>query len=280
MNAENDVAITVIKDYGWEPIRTYANSLARSGFRGTKLMFVQGIQPEARKKLIDLGFQLVDFTFFDPARGFGTVRFEPVIEFLQNNKDYRYIIWTDMRDAIFQTDPSPWLEQNLAPHKLLAASECVRIESEFYNRQWIEQAFSPEICSWLSKCEVCNSGCFAGDADTMLGVFSEIYDISLRSNERTGAFLDQAMFNYVIRTSPFKEAMRIIRAEEFFASCNFFLIPSQFTGVSTHPTPAPVIDSNTGLIYPAGRPEPFSVVHQYDRDPKWKVAVENRYRDE
>ncbi len=279
MNAANDVAITVIKDYGWEPIRTYANSLARSGFQGTKLMFVQNIQPEAKNRLTDLGFQLVDFTFLDPARGFGTVRFKPVIDFLQSNKNYRYIIWTDMRDAIFQTDPSPWLEQNLAPHKLLAASECVTIESEFYNRQWINQAFNAEICAWLGKCEICNSGCFAGDADVMLGVFSEIYDISLRSNERTGAFLDQAMFNYAIRTSPFKKVLRITRAEEFFASCNFFLIPSQFTGVSTHPIPAPVIDPNTGLIYPAKGDEPFSVVHQYDRDPKWKESVENRYKD-
>jgi hypothetical protein len=277
MDATNDVVVSVVKDYEWEALRVYATSLARSGFRGTKLMFIQNISVVARQELLKLGFTLVDYTFHDPDRGFGTVRFQPVIEYLTAHHNFRYVIWTDMRDSVFQSDPSPWLETNLSPHRLLAASECVVIRNEYYNLQWIRQAFSPEICTWLQDYEVCNSGCFAGDADTMLGVFSKIYEISLQSTEASGAYLDQGMFNYVLRISPFKEVTRILKAEEFFASCNFFLIPSQFTGVKTN-APSPVLDHSTGLMYPASKSEPFAIVHQYDRDPVWKTIVENRYK--
>lgn len=225
----------------------------------------------------------MDFDLVDPLRGFGTIRFSPAAEFLRNNKGFRYVMCTDMRDVVYQRDPSPWLEQNLSPYKLLASSEGVLIKNEQYNDQWVKQAF-PEDHAWIRENEVCNSGAIAGEADAMQAVFEKIYEISLRSTSETGGFLDQGLWNYVLRVSPFKEVTRISKTNEsFFTSCNWFLVHDYGrTAESTYghmwiDEPPVMLE---GLIYPKGRSEPYCIVHQYDRDAAWKVAVEKRYSSE
>ena len=243
-------------------------------------MLVQNISERARKNLLALGFKLVEFGFTDSLRGFGTIRFKPAADFLRDNKVFRYVICTDMRDVVYQRDPSPWLEQHLSPHRLLGCSEGLLIKNEVYNDQWVKQAF-PEEHSWLKELEVCNSGAIVGDAEIMQAVFERIYDISLRSTEATGAFLDQGLWNYVLRTSPFKEVSRISKTNEsFFASCNWFLVHDEGrTAESTHghkwiDEPPVLCD---GLIYPKGKSEPYAIVHQYDRDSQWYSAIAARY---
>ena len=283
MDSMNDLVMTVVRGYDWAPLKHYAVSLARCGFKGTKLMLVQNISELARKNLLDLGFKLVDFSVVDPLRGFGTIRFEPAAEFLRNNKGFRYVICTDMRDVVYQSDPSVWLEQHLSPYRLLASSEGVLIKHEHYNDQWVRQAF-PEDHVWIREHEVCNSGAIAGDAEMMLAVFEKIYEISLLSNENTGGFLDQGLWNYVLRISPFKEVIRISKTDEsFFTSCNWFLVHD--AGRSAESTygwmwidKPPVM--REGLVYPVGSSEPYCIVHQYDRDDEWKAAVEQRYNSD
>jgi hypothetical protein len=115
----------------------------------------------------------------------------------------------------------------------------------------------------------------------MQAVFEKIYEISLRSNSETGAFLDQALWNYVLRISPFKEVTRISKTDEsFFTSCNWFLVhDAGRTAESTHGHKwidrPPVMRES--LIYPPEGSEPYCLVHQYDRDENWKPIVEARY---
>ena len=280
MDSTNDLVMTVVKNYDWPALMLYAVSLAKCGFKGTKLMLVQGITPWARQELTQLGFKLIDFDFVDTLRGFGTIRFEPAAKFLRDNKGFRYVIWSDMRDAVYQRDPSEWLEKNLRPYRLLASSEGVLIKSEIYNDQWVRQAF-PEEHTWLKEHEVCNSGAIAGDAEVMQAVFEKIYEISLRSDSNTGAFLDQGLWNYVLRVSPFKEVSKISKTDEsFFTSCNWFLVHDHGrTAESTHGhmwiDRPPVM--REGLVYPPKGSEPYCLVHQYDRDSEWYAAVYKRY---
>ena len=62
MDAIHDCIIGVAKGYGWEQIRPYAVSLATSGFRGRKVLFVCDVTDAARTALHRLGFETVDYT--------------------------------------------------------------------------------------------------------------------------------------------------------------------------------------------------------------------------
>jgi hypothetical protein len=92
-----DAVIGVVKGYGWEELRNYAVSLAKCGFEGEKILFVDGISEEATKNLLRLGFVLVPYENPASIRGkkcgsqedslawgfFGRWRFRPVIDWLQ-----------------------------------------------------------------------------------------------------------------------------------------------------------------------------------------------------
>ena len=54
------------------------------------------------------------------------------------NKDYRFVVSTDVRDVIFQRNPSEWLENHLenSPHSIVSASEAIQRDSHCsYTRQ-------------------------------------------------------------------------------------------------------------------------------------------------
>src|ERR1700693_4094208 len=116
MDATNDLILTTAVRYDWPLLQTYAKSLVQSGFRGEKVILVQDVSFAARQGLLDLGFTLVDFSItnvWNPQ----LTRYTPAVNFLKD-KDFRYVIWTDMKDVIFQADPSLWLEKHLSPSRL------------------------------------------------------------------------------------------------------------------------------------------------------------------
>src|SRR5208282_3526097 len=208
-----DLIMSVAKGYGWPQLEAYTVSLANSGFDGTKLMFVSDITPEARANLIGFGFELIDFTVKDAAKFITHERFAPAVEFLKaHHRDYRYVLWTDVRDLIFQTDPIRWLEKNLSPYHLLGTTECILIKNEPQNDKWLKESVSANEYARVREQEVCCGGMIAGDAKAMLDTLLKIYETLAAS---PGAN-DQAILNYVLRTPPLAEITRIPKMGEGF----------------------------------------------------------------
>jgi hypothetical protein len=174
----NDLIIGVVKNFSWEPMRAYATSLVKSGFKGTKLMCVQDINAEARENLIRLGFVVMDFAPKEGAGSFMTERYAPAIEYLEKNLDStRYVVWGDVSDLVFQSDPTLWLEKNLAPSLLLGCSEGVMIYDEPTNDSWVKQV-SGEDHAWVREQEQLCSGTIAGEAKAALSLFRRMYEMS------------------------------------------------------------------------------------------------------
>lgn len=263
-----DVVISVAKGYGWEELRAYANSLARSGFRGTKLFFVENITAEARKNLIALGFQLIDFQSSNP--NFWQTRHRVASEFMeQNAAKFRYVIWVDCRDLVFQTNPSMWLENNLAPQRLIASGECWLIKDEALNDQWIKETVSPTDYQWLRNEEVCCGGTLAGDSEMMRVFFREMFT-RLSANDK---IVDQGLQNYILRISPFKEVLRVPRMREGFA-----ITFSSLARGCPLTDERPDFDIQKGLVYAPHSFTPFVIVHQYDRDSQWVRIIDAKYK--
>jgi len=278
-----DTVIAVIKGYDWPELRNYAVSLAKCGFEGEKILFVDGISDEATKNLQRLNFTLVPYenpaSIRDKKCGsqedamawgeFGRWRFSPVVNWLKPRIDqYRYIVWCDVRDVLFQTDPATWLAENLNGAKLVGAAEGYLIENQAHNNFWA-QCTSPKDYEWLKKEEVICSGTFAGEAKTMLAVFEHMFKLH-ESIEDPRAF-DQGLWNLTARTSPFKEVFRIPKLREGFCATGW---PSKAVmGDMQYKTDQAPVYCDDLIVYAPETGIPFSIVHQYDREPAWANKI-------
>jgi len=269
-----DAVIGVVKSYDWPTLRPYAVSLARTGFAGAKILFVQGISQEARAGLTQLGFTLIDYAPLPSAQyfDFGRHRFKPVIDFLRQCPNrFRNIVWCDVRDLVFQSDPSAWLSRNAGTRYIVAASECYKVKDETVcNDGWAKHT-APADYTWLREEDVLCSGTFAGDAVSMLGVFSRIYEMTLSNRDPLAA--DQGMFQYIVRTSPYKEILHVPRMREGF--CSTFW-PQRVVS-QTDTDSAPLYSEADGVVYAPETNVPFAIVHQYDRLAKWVDIMRRKY---
>jgi hypothetical protein len=281
---KRDLVIGVVTKLSWTELRPYAVSLARCGFEGAKVLLVNGLDTEARNKLAELGFWLVDFELPEcfvghscnaqtdvPAwTGFGQFRYKPAIDFLAERvDDFRYVIWTDVRDLVFQTDPSSWLEDNLKPpYKLVVARECWLIKDQPHNNQWLKFT-APDEYDELKHHEVLCAGSVAGTSDIMLTLFERIWKAVQVLDPRAN---DQGVFNWILRKSPFQEVCAVpSMAAGFIATgwSNKRYIPEAYQTDAS-----PVFNAQDYVVYTPDGKTPFSIVHQYDRDQNWKFCIE------
>lgn len=278
-----DAVIGVIKGYGWPELRNYAVSLSKCGFEGEKILFVDGISEEATKNLTRLGFTLVPYENPQNIRGkkcgshedalawgfFGRWRYRPVIDWLAPRIDkYRFLVWCDVRDVMFQTDPAAWLVENLNGAKLVGATEGFLIDEQPHNANWARRT-SPKDYDWLKKEEVLCVGTFAGEARTMLAAFENMF--ALHGSVEDPEAFDQGLWNLTARSTPFKEVYRTPRLREGFCATGW---PSKplYPGMQYTTDQAPVY-MDDAIVYTPETDVPFSIVHQYDREPAWANKI-------
>ena len=126
---------------------------------------------------------------------YGYRRFEPVIEFLQNNR-FRYVIWTDTRDVVFQADPIPYLETTF-PAQIVFAGLSHPIAGCHYNDKWVKDAAQDDaLWQTIRSRQALACGTFAGTQEAVLNLMRDMYGGCL-SHPCT----DQGMFNCLVRLS-------------------------------------------------------------------------------
>jgi hypothetical protein len=283
MDAINDLIVGTAIAQGWPDIELYANSISRTGFKGKKVLFVEDLTTEAVTRLQQLGFELLDlnagaFPRYDPTNKWatvGTARFRPVYEYLEEHKDVRYVFWTDVRDVVYQTDPSVWMEGHQAP--LVIGSECIAIKNEPGNAQWVRNAFDDETYEKVKEFDVLNSGTFAGMAYVVKEFCKAIYEISSAAPVLP---VDQGVVCVLPHKLTYGGLTYIPRMSDGFAavvSSFLWLGPTKeqrkYAGKFTDICP----ELREGIAYPAGQTTPFVILHQYNRDPRWYMEVNNLY---
>jgi hypothetical protein len=279
---KEDVTIAVVKGLDWPALRPYAVSLTRTGFQGMKIFFVEDTCREVRDNLMRLGFTVIDritppYTQAELACNttwaYGRHRFPPAIDFLKRFPGrFRYVIWTDVRDLIFQTDTSVWLENNLAPHKIVVAGLGHLIKScPIYNDPWV-QASDPQNYSWIRETEALCPAAMAGEADAMLSLMESIYYGCLATKNPVAT--DQGMLDVLVRTS-YKDIVRVPASCEGFSAQWF---PAKNFDPSLLPNYGmPVFSKSDGVVYVPETDVPFSTVHLYDRDAEWLSIMRKKY---
>lgn len=273
-----------MKGYGWPELQAYAVSLDRCGFEGERMLFVEGITDEAREKLTELYFTLIDFE--SPANirdmmcsakspeawmRFNRFRYKPVVDYLEAHlADYRNVLWVDVRDLYFQTDPAVWMTANLSlPYRrIICAGEGCYIKDQPHNTAWC-MATSPTDFGWLKEREVICSGTIAGDAEAMLLALKTHWELTNHIEDiRAG---EQGIFNYLMRQQPFADMHWIPRSCDAWAATGFPTKIYYPMAYSSDDAPRYAEDM---VVYAPDSGDPYCIVHQYDRDGDWKRRVE------
>lgn len=322
MDKTQDVVMGVLSGPGYvfkyPGLEAYLESLSRCGYTGRKVMLVWNINPVARQALLQHDFELVEINPW-PSEPFFHARMRLAWEYLkEHHKEFRFVFWFDIKDFIFQTDPSLWMEGHRGQSELIGSTECVTIEQEETNQIWARAILGEERYQEIKDEEVINGGTWAGTSEAMTEVFEKVH---LGCKTYAGPYPPcQIWINYVMRQNQFKQVLRIPRWSEGFAAC---LHPVWWVGARDKCRPylrdkAPMIHLATCMLHPGtvsnplnesiefnnhwGKDKllsmvpysegatkgvecisnpsnkPFSVVHGYDRDWAVKELFEFKYR--
>ena len=275
-----DVTIAVILDLPWLDLRPYAISLSRSGFSGLKVVIVdQSTSVEVKENLSLLGFIVLERIAPAYTSGkwneWGYSRFHAAAAFLRNNPGFRYAIWTDARDVIFQSNPSTWLENNLAPSQIVVEGLGHTTKScSTYNDNWVRAMCSDLEWNRIREFETVCTGVFAGNARCMQSLFDALYSGCHSSNHPNTA--DQGLLNCLVRTTPYDTIVRVPRPREGFSTIDFTRRGDWYQIHPTFGEGTPVMDENGNLCNPETK-IPISIVHLYDRMPEWTDIIKRKY---
>lgn len=288
MQSKPDLVCGVVAGYAWEQIRPWVSSILQSGFKGDIILFANNTSPFAIDCCRNRNVEVVPFNIPADTPQWVLVskyRYIPLLQFLTKHRTkYRNVIWTDVVDLIFQTNPSEWLESHTTESTIVASRVCWIIKDEdTFNCQEARRAFPADFW-WLQNKEILCGGTLAGSIDAMIDALSKIFAItSVHPN-----FADQAVMNYVLhKAGNFPETTRIYipnMSEGWAVVCSAFKTAGFWSTIGPDISHAqavtdeiPDFDQKRGIVLTPDGKTPFAILHQYNRDPFWNHFISKKY---
>jgi hypothetical protein len=281
-----DIVVGAITGYKWNQIRYWANSLDRSGFTGKKVVIAYNVDYATLDQLTKRNYHILAFqkddvngrvTYPNPNFSIVVDRFLHYYLLLQNMADVRYVIATDVRDVIFQTDPSTYLTKN-CNFDLILSSESIRYQDEAWGANNLLRSFGPLMYDQHKTQPIVNCGVLAGRYDLFLGLAKTIYLMSVGTVQHVpgGGGPDQAALNLIVSTPAYKDRARICtHTHSWAAQLGTTLDPTKV--YTPHLLdPLPVWDSASNQVV-NGIGVPYAIVHQWDRNPTIRPVIERIY---
>ena len=301
-----DLIIGAITKYDYDKIEPWVNSIEKSGFDGHKALIVYDIDAATSNKLVAKGFRLFGFNkdeagnFSYPAReGFSIMveRFIHAWYFLSQIEDpIRKVIWTDVKDVIFQRNPSEWFDDDFTMREnIIVGSENFRYKDEPWNRNNMTQAFGPLLYDNMKNKPVYCAGVIAGDKDHVIDLFKNIFLMCRGSAPEIpgGGGPDQAALNICLSLKPYDAITRFTSTDDDWVAHLGTSMPAILSGAggigeeymrnpdSINTFKQTMLDNDPVMIDGVVRNhlgQPYVIVHQYDRVRDWKPVIEKKYR--
>ena len=256
-----------ITKYGIDDIRPYVESIDKSGFNGEKLMLIYDVSNDVIEYLTKKGWLIVQSELQEHII---LQRFRDMYAFLQSYET-DVIIWTDVKDVIFQKDPTEWLNKWMR-RDILAFSECMIMQNEPWTCINSGTTFPMEwefgMKDQISYC----AGTIVGKKNSIKDLFIEIYRWS-KTTANPEQLSDQAAYNVLLHLEHFKNSVQFVTQEQGFATQLGTVWMKKNEIPLLEPTP---IYKDDKLYSQKG--EEFTIVHQYDRDPYLKTQIKNLYK--
>jgi hypothetical protein len=276
--AQKDLIIGAFNNYtDYDVLKPWVQSIKDTGFNGDIVLIAIGTTPELIKKLQDEGVIVVAVAKNDNMM-VHMQRFIHIFDFLMRYGDeYRYVISTDVRDVIFQLNPSDHIEKFIGHNNyfpLVVSSEAIKIKDEEWNRNNIKKNFGEYFYNLVSENPVCNVGILAGTTWAIKELCFYLYQFS---TNRPDWVADQAAYNMLLVTRTWKSKAYVTELSDAWA-------------LNAHVTNKPDMLDVFGPYLLEERPSmnddgvvvnsdgtPFVIVHQYDRVPAWMEYFSKKY---
>jgi hypothetical protein len=281
-----DIVVGCITGYNFDKIRPWVNSLDTCGFTGTKAMICYDVDYDTVDELVKRKYTILAFGKDEEKRRFKYKEdFSIVVErflhmwyLLKKFKgQYRYIITTDVKDVVFQTNPSTWLENNIGDKEINVACESIRYKDEEWGNHNLMKAFGALIHDHNKDNLIYNAGTVSGKFDTMVDLFLNIYMLCNSTSHYTegGGGPDQAALNILLNMKSYKDITNFAMSDDGYAA-QLGTTGPQIAGKygSKLVDKFPILVDNTVCTSDG---TPFAIVHQYDRVPEWKKIIEAKY---
>jgi len=276
--AKKDLIIGAFNNYtDYDVLKPWVQSIKDTGFEGDTVLIAIGTTPELIKRLVEEGVIVVSAPRNDKMM-IHMQRFIHIHNFLKEHEgEYRYVISTDVRDVIFQFNPTPYLDSYINARNidgLVASSESIKIKDEEWNRENIRKNFGDYFYNEVKEYEVYNVGVLAGRSDEIKEMCFYLYQFSLN---RPDWVADQAAYN-------------VLLGSKLWASKTHFTKLKDAWALNAHVTNKPDLKDVLGPYLLEERPsmrddglivnsngDPFVIVHQYDRVPEWMEYFSKKY---
>lgn len=256
-----------ITKYGIDDIRPYVESIDKSGFNGEKLMLIYDVSNDVIEYLTKKGWLIVQSELQEHII---LQRFRDMYAFLQSYET-DVIIWTDVKDVIFQKDPTEWLNKWMR-RDILAFSECMIMQNEPWTCINSGTTFPMEwefgMKDQISYC----AGTIVGKKNAIKDLFIEIYRWS-KTTANPEQLSDQAAYNVLLHLEHFKNSVQFVTQEQGFVTQLGTVWMKKNEIPLLEPTP---IYKDDKFYNQKG--EEFTIIHQYDRDPYLKTQIKNLYK--
>jgi hypothetical protein len=300
-----DLVIGAVSDYNFDKIETWLNSLQRSGYNGNIALVAYNMSAETVNKLSNRGIQYIfgferdsagNFVYNNKAFSIMIERFIHMWYFIKNmQEDTEYVITTDVRDVVFQTNPSTWLRSMTDKKSVFVATENLVYEQEPWGRNNLLNSFGQLMYDHLKDRPIYCAGVIAGKKQAMLDLFLNVFLLSKSAPAHVvgGGGPDQAALNITIGLEQFAKTIGFMCPENDFAihagttleaiksgsgdiGATYLRDPSVLETYARNLLFAEPIMKDGLVCNKDGKP--YCIVHQYDRVNSWRDLIDRKYR--
>jgi hypothetical protein len=274
-----DLIIGCSTNYDWSKLKYWVNSINKSGFEGDKVLILMNCDKDTVAKLTEEKFIIIGFKkddndnlVYQSSLPVHTERFLHIYNFLKD-RDYRYVITTDVKDVVFQKNPIEYLEKECVNKNLVFSSESIRYKDEPWGDNNLKETFGPYVYEQFKNEEIFNVGVLAGHGYAIRDLALNIF---LSCLNRPIPICDQSTFNVMISRNPYTTLCKYTRSEEGWAAQ---------LGTTGDPSKAAQFDPllleakpklKDGVVTTSTGKE-YYIVHQYDRVPNMRKVIEERF---
>lgn len=296
LNPSRDLIVGVMSNYDYHKVEPWVVSLKRTGFKGDIAMICFNVNADTIKKLDAQGVEIYAYgqdaagnTFFNSPRAVVVDRFRALYEFGIHAKwkeKYRYIVTTDVKDVIFQSNPIDFLDrpEHLRDFKKInVGSECLAFKDEPWGNENMFNSFPRFVYENMKEKTIYNCGTISGSMAEMHDLFLAIYLTSIGSPVHNP---DQAAINILLNMKPWKNITRFCDMQSGYAvQLGTVADPNKLEAfrpwLLEHKLPT--LHEATGTVFLShndGEDKIIpAIVHQYDRIPSWNKIIDAKYRE-
>ena len=259
------LVLGMVANYDAGAIAPFLLSLRETGYAGDIVLLASNLGAGSRELLDSLSVETVSFdpTGFAPyhlqnARWFGYLEY--IMKRLRTGRLPRQVLFTDVRDVVFQDDPFRGCGDGLV---VFQEDQSARLGQCPVNRHWMRTCFGDHVARELGDFNVSCSGTVMGDGLHALRYLIEMWNVlALLSDTAAASIADQAAHNFIVHRGLVDNIRQSINGEHVYTL--------HHVGAQDM-----MIDAD-GVIRAPGKPA-CPIIHQYDRHPALAAAVRSKY---